>query len=324
MESGHTKQRYWQKAALMSNSDSQQSIPKRAWMCVWMLESDGNGAKEGAEGADSNGSSIFRPPTLECRVRQRHNTSIHRQESQLTILSAVMWSGTDIPPHFSTPRPVKRRLIAERTVASFQVEAGCEASETMRRKVKVESEGRHWWLKGNSTVTSFSSQSVSRWKSVKKRFNICDRIQPRCAYRHCAASCSSQNSGLIHRQTSFLFVSSCSCLLLSFLGPFSFSFAVCLNESLRRRHTLSPGRARPHCDQASAVQSVVQSKQTSKNYSSCLIPFLTLLSTNAGDSTRRSCDKNENWSMRRSRLKPEVEFKENITRITFSVKKVGM
>lgn len=47
----------------------------RISMCAWTHKGEGSGA----QGADGNGSSIFRPPTLECRVRERHNTSIQSQ-----------------------------------------------------------------------------------------------------------------------------------------------------------------------------------------------------------------------------------------------------
>ncbi|TNN64059.1 hypothetical protein EYF80_025782 [Liparis tanakae] len=40
-------------------------------------EEQGQGSR--AWGSDGNGSNIFRPPTLECRASERHNTAIHSQ-----------------------------------------------------------------------------------------------------------------------------------------------------------------------------------------------------------------------------------------------------
>lgn len=53
-------------------------------MSVCVQIQQGKGSR--AWGSDGNGCSIFRPPTLECRVRERHNTAIH---SLRTILSPV-------------------------------------------------------------------------------------------------------------------------------------------------------------------------------------------------------------------------------------------
>ena len=68
-------------------------------VCVCVCEiQQGEGSR--AWGSDGNGCSIFRPPTLECGVRERHNTAIH---SQRTILSPVC--EVDPPPPLPHPLP---------------------------------------------------------------------------------------------------------------------------------------------------------------------------------------------------------------------------
>lgn len=94
-------------------------------MCVCVcVTQQGEGSR--AQGSDGNGGSIFRPPTLECRVRERHNTAIH---SHITILSPVCEVDSPPLPSSSSPPGVCGKSLDGRVdMVSIKVQGqGCEA-----------------------------------------------------------------------------------------------------------------------------------------------------------------------------------------------------